>query len=733
MAMIPDTFAPSVTTAPIGVSPMTAQPVQPMQNRAPEQQIQSGQVVQKVGEEVQNIGERIQYQLDDAMTKQAETTFFQQAQKIAYGDGKDDPGYLHRIGQDAITALPDAQKALADAKQAGLDTLANPFQKSMYSRVANQHLSSFGTQFSDHHFQQQTQYSIENSLARAGTYGTQAAYSHASYGQVDAAGAPTGDFATYLRVAEQETLNATHAKFGTPLGTPENPGSEVAVDALRKLHTQVAIETLNTMMDLPADQRPSYAKVQQVYDDMRARQWLTPEATKALGTQVKSFADGETKRVVTEATLTAAQRAKDGQPTSSAGTPDYNPVLVKGSTVTSSGYDPERGNVIISVPTGSQIQAPGAGKVTQAGVDADGNYTLKIEHPNKSVTAITGIQSSNVKVGDQVLEGDNVATSGVPIDTGKPGVQWSLTDPKGKPTDPTAASLAPINVDKITDEGVLQNALDAMRKQITDPELQQQTEREMVSKVRENQSMQLAAKNQLWQSALESFYSGGMKTSSVPPTQFGQLTAEQRQNLKDLETNEIFKRYDQQQKFKELNGETDVVGEFLTHPETLTVSNVKAKRTEMSNSTYLSMLRQATELENNPRGVIEASAIALRVEHAAEHNGIPTQGTLTDEQRMTMVDLRMRVADDIDMIKAQNHGKATDQQVNAAIAEEIRLKTLKVPRTQFNPMRIFGEAYDQNFRNFEVPLGAKQIVRFTDGKNYYVDAAGKQLEEVPDE
>lgn len=733
MAMVPDTFVPSVTTAPIGVSPMSAQPVQPMQNRAPEQQMQSGQVVQKLGEEVNNIGERIQYQLDDSMTKQAETAFLQQAQTIAYGDGKENPGYLHTIGQDAIDALPDAQKALADAKQKGLEGLANPFQKAMYSRVANQHLSTFGMQFTDHHFQQQTQYSAENSVARAQTNAGQAGNSYASYGQVDAAGVPAGDFATYTAVAEMETLNAVHTKFGVPIGTVKEPGSPKAVEALQNIHTQIAIGTLTNMMNLPQDQRPSYARIQQVYGDMEAKDWLTPEAKRQLGPMVKSYADGEQIRVVNTAALTDAQRAKDGQPASPAGTPsEYSATPIKGATVTSSGYDPERGSVIISVPTGSQVQVPAGGKVTQAGVDDAGNYALKIQHPNGSVTTFTGLQSANVKVGDQVLGGDNVATSGVPLDTGKPSVSWSLTDAKGQPANPTTAGAAPVDLNKITDETVLQNALTAMRKQITDPKLQDEAARQMESTVRHNQSMDNAAKLQTYQQASEAFYSGGMNWRNINPTLFHQLTAEQQEHFKDLQTSEIIKRYDQQQKFKELNGETDVVGAFLTNPETLTVDNVKAKRSEMSDSTYLSMLGKAEALENNPKGVIEASAVATRTDYFAEHNGIPTTGVLSKTQRETLVDLRKRIADDVEAIKSQNHGKATGDQVDHIIQQEVLQKTLQVPRSTYSPLRLFSPSYEKQTRRFEIPQGTTQIVPDkADGKNYFVDAQGNKLGVVP--
>jgi hypothetical protein len=87
-AAIPDSFVPSATTSPLGVNPMSAQPVQPIQNAAPGQQEQSGAAVQRLGQETNDIGERIQNQLDDAQAKTAETGFLQNAMTIMNGDGK---------------------------------------------------------------------------------------------------------------------------------------------------------------------------------------------------------------------------------------------------------------------------------------------------------------------------------------------------------------------------------------------------------------------------------------------------------------------------------------------------------------------------------------------------------------------------------------------------------------------------------------------------------------------
>lgn len=712
MPQIPDQFVPSATTSPLGVNPVSAGAVDPMRNAAPGQEQQAGADVQKLGEVTNDIGERIQNQLDNAMAKQAETGFLKNVMNITSGDGTAaNPGYLNLRGQAAIDGYQDAATAIAKAKQDGAAGLSDAFQKSMYNRVASQHLLSFGREMADHRFQQTAQYSGEAAINRANTYATSAANSSATYGQTDADGNPTGDFQKNLQVAEQETLNGVQIMKGAPAG------SDVANAALLNLHTQVGTGTLVQMMDA----RTPYSKVQSVYDDMKAKGFLDDRATDLLGKMVKAYSEQESTRTAVSQNLSDAVRASQGQPTTSTGTPDYQ-FPIKGATVTAQGYDPDAGGVTVNIPQGSSIQAPADGKVTQAGRDADDNFTMKIEHPDGSVTSFSGLSSANVKMGDQVERGESLATSGT-ADGKTPSVLWSLTNAAGQNVDPTKAGLGPVDLTKITDEKVLGAALDSMRKQVTDPFLQQQATSEMESIVRHNQQMATAGQTQLFKQASDAFYSGGMSWRSIPPSVFAQLPPERQQQFKDLQTEQVMKAYDQGQRFKEM-GETDLVSNFLENPDQLTTANVDAARPNLANSTYLQLMGKATELQNNPKGVIEAQAVNDRMKYFAGQAGVNVDPkTQTDKQ--TYTDLMFRVQQDIDQIKTQNHGKATSDQVDKAIQTELIQRTLTVPRSAWNPLAITGISPNSSTKrfNFEMPSGATSVVPGSDGQLHYTDGA----------
>src|SRR5947199_2735478 len=112
MPQVPDQFVPSATASPLGVSPLSATPVDSVRNAAPEQMQQAGAASQNLGKETTDIGERIQSQLDNAMAKQAETAFLKNAMTITSGDGTPtNPGYLNLRGQDAINGYNDAATA----------------------------------------------------------------------------------------------------------------------------------------------------------------------------------------------------------------------------------------------------------------------------------------------------------------------------------------------------------------------------------------------------------------------------------------------------------------------------------------------------------------------------------------------------------------------------------------------------------------------------------------------
>ena len=732
MPTVPDQFVPSATTSPLGVNPMSATTVDPMRNAAPGQMQQSGADTQKLGEVTNDIGERIQNQLDNAMAKQAETGFIQKVMNITSGDGTAaNPGYLNLKGQDAINGLAGAQAAIVQAKQDGADGLADDFQKSMYNRVTAQHLMNFGREMADHHFQQTAQFSGESAINRANTYATSASNSSSSYGQTDADGNATGDFQKNLSVAEQETLNGVQIMKGAPAG------SDIANAALLNLHTQVGTGTLVQMMDA----RTPYSKVQSVYDDMKAKGFLDEKATDTLGKMVKTYTEQESLRTAVSTNLSDAVRASQGQPTSSTGTPDYQ-FPVKGGTTTAQPYDADAGGVTVNIPQGSSIQAPAAGKVTQVGKDDDDNFSMKIEHADGSVTAFTGLTASNVKVGDTVERGEDVATSGT-ADGKTPSVLWSLTNAAGTNVDPTKAGLAPVDLTKVTDEKVLGTALDSMRKQVTDPYLQQQATTEMESMVRHNQQMGNALQTQNYKQASSQFYPN-WNWRSIAPSVFAQLTPEQQADFKDRQAQHVLEQLRQGQALKEM-GETDLVSDFLTNPEKLTPANVDAARPQLANSTYLQLLGKATELQNNPKGVIEAQGVNESIKHFAALNGMNVDGGVrgadgtiipklqTPADKQNYIDLSTKVNDDINAIKGQNHGKATQDQVDQVIQRELIQRTLSVPRgpiagfflgadTTAQKYNFQGMPAGANFK-YPAPAGATQIVPGSDGKMHYF--AGK--------
>jgi murein DD-endopeptidase MepM/ murein hydrolase activator NlpD len=702
MSDITQSFVPSATTAPIGVSPMTAQPVQPMQNAAPAQMEKMGAVTEHLGLQVQDIGERIQNQLDDGMAKNAESKFLQTAISINNGDGTAaNPGYLHTKGETAINGLADAQTALAKAKQAGADSLSSDFQKAMYNRVAQQHLLSFGAQMADHHFQQVTQYATEASLDRAQVYATKAALSGSSYGQTDAAGQPTGDYYTAQQAAIAEARQAALVQ-GAPAG------SDVSNAGVLKVTTLMGQGALLQAMDA----KQPFTTVQRMYDDMKAKGQLDLQAIDSMGKQVKTYVDGEQGHTIVMQTLSDAQRAAAGQPTTSTGTPDYH-FAIKGAAITSAPYDKEAGGVELSIPANTPVQAPAGGVVSAAGPNKDGVPSLQITHQDGSVTSLTGLNAFNVKVGDKVQSGEDVGTSGAfrgtPGNQKQPSVFWSLQDPNGKAVDPTRAGLPMVDTSKITDENVLHNALDSIRTQIADPKQQALATDEAEMMVKVNQRNANAQKAQTLQSATDAFYGyanqhgGKFSMTSIPPSLQGQIPPEALARFRELT----------QVGPADKDGAIDARAGFILKPETQTVAAVNAIRTQVTPATYLSLLKGAKELENDSQPgqpgehVQQATAINERIKYFASQAGMNVTGMQMPADKQRMIGLVYKVQQDIDTLKAQNNGKATAEQVDSAIKNELVQRTIMTERSGMNPRSWLpgGKYSSEQKMQFEMPDG----------------------------
>lgn len=689
--------------------------VAPMHNAAPEQQEALGQQMLQTGEKAMSIGgtigDRLAEQVDDAKVKQAETGFLGNVNGILYDP---DNGYLHQLGQAAIDNADSTKTAIAKAGQDAVDSATNPIQKYMLQTAVNQHMLNAGKLISDHTFVQTQQYSGEAAVNRASSYATMASNAYSSYGQTDEDGNATGDFAKYLQTADQETQRGTLIMKGAPSGSP------TAATAMVNLRTQVGVGAIVQMMDA----RAPYSKVQSMFDDMKSNDGsfavktdqgtvpgLNDRAIDTLGKMVKTYVDQESTRAAVNENLSDAYRASQGQPTTSTGTPDYQ-FPAKGGTTTAQPYDPEEGAVALNLPQGSNIQAPADGKVMQVGKDDNGTFGMTIQHGDGSVTTFSGIAAANVKVGDQVQRGENVATSA-------PTVLWSLADKNGNVVDPTKAGLAPVDLTKITDEKVLSNALNGVRAQITDPYLQQQATSQMESIVRHNQQMQNAAQTQVYKAASDDFYSNGWNWSAIAPSKFNALTPEQQQDFKDKQTQHAEQLINQSEFFK-TQSETGLVSDFINNPEQLTPANVDAAQPQLSRATYLSLMERAQTLQNNPKGVIEAGAINERIKFFAGPAGVNVNPK-SDADKAVYNALAVKVNDDIDQIKTQNHGKATVDQVDQAIKQELIRRAVSTGPSTLFKYTGFGTANNTTQKyGFQVPRGATEVRQGSDGKMHYM-------------
>jgi hypothetical protein len=297
---VPDT---ALTSAP--TSGFTANSVDPMRNAAPQQMEQMGDAANKVGETIDSIGARVQWQLDDAATKSAVTSFMQQSQKVLSGDGTDDnPGYLNTRGQQAIDGFAPARDTLAKIQQQGLAGLTDGLQKMMYNRVTTAHLTNFGATMADHHFQQNAIYSAQAANDESDAYLQSAVNASKSIGETDVNGDPSGNFYAFRNQAVQAKQ---HSLFIATGATPDSPqGTEAA----KQVTTQIAQGVISQMLD-----NHDYKGAQAFYNSELEQGHIDERTAETLGAAVKRNTDVETVKDVSGQLISNALRKAAGLPT----------------------------------------------------------------------------------------------------------------------------------------------------------------------------------------------------------------------------------------------------------------------------------------------------------------------------------------------------------------------------------------------------------------------------------
>lgn len=702
----------------------TATRVQPMENYAPQQQVTAGQAAQGFGEMVmktgQTIGDALAAQVDDAATKQAEISSLQKVNDLLHGE----KGYYNLRGQEAIDAYASTKQAVVKAFHDNLESLTNPIQKQMFQQVMQQHLLSIGSQMDQHNSQATRDCAGKAAADRSNIYSQSAAGAYSSYWDHDQNGKATGDFTRNLGIAEKEALTAAQLLEGFP------PGSATANNYLLRAHMQIAAGVVSNML---ASHAPP-ARVREIYEDMKSKGWMQDgsDFQLNLGEKVKSYADDEEARLKGHEALSDAARAAAKQPTSSTGTPDYSTPFT-GVTATTTSYSPEAGGVLVTLPNRSDVNAPASGKIVQEGMDDEGHLSVKVQHPDGSVTTLAGLSSSAVRLGDEVQGGQRLGSSGA-LDGGNSGggVMWSLKDKNGNAVDPLKAGLPAVDINSITDEGQLQDAVKLLRSRITDQNVQDKAVNEVVNRVRFNQANADALSAQRYRQASDSFYQGGQKVSAIPPDLFYSLTPTQQSGLRELEKQHTSQVYENNQRLKTMD-QVSQLTHFTKNPAQLTQDNVDQAYANghLSYENYSTLSAQIKQNNINAQVLANGQVDQKQLTELLYQNQL---GYLADphnkKDKMLLLALTQAVSREIGGTQAKLGRTLTQEESAKAIRDVIVDKVYTPGFFGAGDMKVYSTLSDAEKADTTVWVGkaGKQTkVRIADIPLKYQDQAAMEL------
>lgn len=173
--------------------------IEPVRNFAGAQAKEMGAQMVNAGQVLGSIASKMQDEMDDASTKQADVAFLERAQGILRGEN----GYLNTLGAGAAD-VSSVNAALTEAQKEVEKGLTNDVQRLMFRQATARHMLTFKNQISEHRVTQTRQYAAGESNTRADRYSLEAANNFDTIGMVDANGAPTGPYEVALRTALQE-------------------------------------------------------------------------------------------------------------------------------------------------------------------------------------------------------------------------------------------------------------------------------------------------------------------------------------------------------------------------------------------------------------------------------------------------------------------------------------------------------------------------------------------------
>lgn len=291
------------------------------------------------------------------------------------------------------------------------------------------------------------------------------------------------------------------------------------------------------------------------------------------------------------------------------------------------GYD-------IAMPPGTAVRSPLDGKVVKVWNDDQfgGGLSMRVQLADGNTLGIAHLSAANVNEGDSVNRGQPIALSGNTGNATGGVLHVALQDPDGQHIDYFSASKPQPDQAGIADPDVLQRAIDlAKADDSLDPVQQKQVIRYMESEHMHERGIQDQQYQEVKQQAVDWMSKNGNDYSAMPATLKASLRASDAQGFQDMQDEDKLGKSD-------LNTQIQY---YSLPPEQRTPDFVKNNYQNLKPGTFVSLLKNATDLQQSADNLPEANVRDMMFRSALLQNNFTNLlDPKTDADKQKVLQLR---------------------------------------------------------------------------------------------
>lgn len=544
---VPIQTLPTVEPTAGNAQPFGAPSVEPMQDFTGKQLMELGKAQTSAGASMIRIADRLQGEIDDVKVAERVNGLTTDLDNIA-------TEFQQLNGKVAFDQRPVFDRRVKEAVAKYDKDYDNDVQKTLFMAKAAVITRSANSIINKHSLTEFNKYDLVESNKTVSGLTNLMARSWESRGQVDANGAPTGDYAKYQAAALQKVKDLA-TKMGIPVyQTPEERPAPVAGEngTVTQGVTRGSVEPKKTAafeaLEREMVWEPAAISVTQSMliagQYGSAKKFLEGEwkAGHISEKSYQSLNDNVTTADLTEKAETKATEIFNGKRIVSGVT--YAPPMA--NLVVSSGFgkrvrpnanaSEDHKGIDYAAPVGTPIYATADGTVEKAYNDKLGGNTVVLNHGEKRTTGYMHMDRYVVQPGDNVKQGQLIGYVGQTGNATGPHLHFSMTDSKGRLMDPSTVKFGvPTNGGQIVagpeSPADKQAAIDA----IPDMRLRKMVQTAYNQKVAVQESTEKREKDNNWQMAMDIAYAGDgnqwQALSKNSPGLWNSLTATQQATL----------------------------------------------------------------------------------------------------------------------------------------------------------------------------------------------------------